>query len=238
MRGFGGILSEPEIAALASFVLEEFARCRRENTRYHTAANGWPDHRARYRAAYPYVLGAAEVATTNEGFTLFREACIACHDPRRPLDPVAMPAASAGQDGGIRILSAAAADEPRAHDDHDEDEEDYEEGDDDGSPAIANLSPVERAGLDLYRSACAYCHGLDGTGRNSIAVFLEPRPTDFTEPGTARRLQTGDLRASIMRGLEGTSMPAFRAALTEGEIDAVIAYMRRAFFSPSASSAD
>lgn len=90
MKGFRGILSEAQVAEVAAFVRSEFLERRAPNTRYHTAANGWPGH-DRYAAAFPFARG--EIALDSdprtlspaqaEGRRLFMETCITCHDRAR-----------------------------------------------------------------------------------------------------------------------------------------------------------
>lgn len=243
MRAFREILSAAQIAAVASFVVDEFVRCKRENTRYHTAANGWPDHRARYGSAYPYVLGDAVVdGSSTEGLRLFRESCIACHDDmsRQEAESRDVIDHDAAAGTGISALRPAAetSDMHPGAQDHAEEGEYYPEGDDDGAPALTDPSPQESVGMSLYQRACAYCHGLDGSGRNSIALFLNPHPTNFNDTSLVQNMKEGDIGSAILMGLAGTSMPAFRSALTDAEVDAIIAYMRRAFFSRTSPFGD
>lgn len=87
MKSFAGTLSEREIAAVVAFVHDEFVVRKAPNTRYHTAANGWPDHR-RYAAAFPFAQGALPVdapeasldPSQRAGRRLFLATCITCHD--------------------------------------------------------------------------------------------------------------------------------------------------------------
>jgi cytochrome c oxidase cbb3-type subunit 3 len=82
MQDFRSVLTPAEMEAVAAFVVDEFVTRKAPNTAYHTAANGWPDHRRRYGAAYPYVLGQASVeAAQTAGSRLYLSACITCHQP-------------------------------------------------------------------------------------------------------------------------------------------------------------
>jgi cytochrome c oxidase cbb3-type subunit 3 len=243
MRAFRDILSAEQIAAVASFVIDEFVRCKRENTRYHTRENGWPDHRERYGSAYPYVLGEAVVDdSSTEGFRLFRETCISCHDnmSRQRIESRDVVDHDAEVDTGRDAFrpAADAGDMLLGSRDHAEEGEYYPEGDDDGPPDLTDLSAKESAGMSVYQRACAYCHGFDGTGRNGIALFLSPHPTNFTDASVVREMEDGGIRSAILTGLAETSMPAFRSALTDAEVDAVIAYMKLAFFPRTSPSGD
>lgn len=94
MKSFAAALSPAEIDAVAAFVHDEFVVRRAPNTRYHTAANGWPGHE-RYAIAYPFAEGrlaldAPEASLTEReraGRRLFLETCITCHDRARTVEP-------------------------------------------------------------------------------------------------------------------------------------------------------
>ena len=93
MASFAGTLSSREMELVARFVVAEFVQAQRPNTRYHTAANGWPRHE-RYAGAFPFATGEialdrpdASLSTPErEGKALFMSACISCHDRARVLD--------------------------------------------------------------------------------------------------------------------------------------------------------
>ncbi len=87
-------------------------------------------------------------------------------------------------------------------------------------------------GFALYRRHCLHCHGLSGAGNGPTAPFVFPPPRDFrrglfkfTSTPTGARPTRDDLRRSINDGLEGTSMPAFKALLTEEEVEQVVDYV-------------
>ena len=90
MKPFKGTLSAAEIEDVASFVNETFVKCGARNTAYHTPANGWPDHAARYGAAFVFATGKLPLdvperlldAGEQAGLALFLSACISCHEGR------------------------------------------------------------------------------------------------------------------------------------------------------------
>jgi cytochrome c oxidase cbb3-type subunit 3 len=94
MASFAGVLTPREIELVARFVIAEFVRARAPNTRYHTAANGWPRHE-RYAPAFPFATGEIPLdrpeSSLSEperaGKRLFMTSCISCHDRARVLDP-------------------------------------------------------------------------------------------------------------------------------------------------------
>lgn len=87
-----------------------------------------------------------------------------------------------------------------------------------------------RTGEEIYRDACAGCHGTDGKGAlPSIVGFNVPLP-DFTDCNFATREMDADWMAIVRDGgpVRGFSriMPAFRDLLTPQEIRSVINYIR------------
>lgn len=91
-------------------------------------------------------------------------------------------------------------------------------------------------GRDLFKTACAACHGPDGSGRGPAANALEDSwgqpvtPSDLRQPSlrSGRTLET--VYRVLLTGLEGTPMPSFAEALTEEqrwELVAFVAQLRR-----------
>ncbi len=234
MKGFKGIITEPEIELVVDFVREEFIRRKAVNTRYHTPANGWPNH-DRHQIAFPFATGeipldrAWEALSPVEqrGKRLFLSTCISCHDTARTED--------SGPAWRGRPLSY-----PRNH---------FDPGDYTGEPPtkldaltsaspyklhdvipeVKGLSELEKHGEQLYQSNCAFCHAATGTGRNWIGSFMEPHPRDLTDPAFMKEMTHARLTNVIREGLPNTSMPAWKSVLTPTQIEAVIAYISRVF---------
>jgi cytochrome c oxidase cbb3-type subunit 3 len=254
MASFAGVLSERELRAVARFVHREFVLARARNTRYHTAENGWPDHE-RYRAAFAFATGEIPADTPYErldagqaaGKRLFLSACITCHEggergpaqwaPRAVSYPanaaaclschnregVAPERAGAGAARHFSVTYAGKsppADGGDPHSLHDR------------ALRLTGLSPRERRGERLYQANCAFCHAADGTGRNWIGSFLDPRPADFTDPAVRARVTGARLREAVREGVPGGSMPAWKSVLSNADIEAVAAYVERAFLRP------
>lgn len=227
MQGFSTVLSADEVGAVVDFVRQEFMTDRARNTRYHTAGNGWPEHE-RYAAAFPFALGEIPLDTPLDRLTpeqqagrrLYLGACVTCHDRARVTDegkpwqkfPLSYPRNQYVP--GAPVDAAAGASPYARHD---------------VPPAIAGLTAIERRGEKLFQDNCAFCHGADGTGRNWIGSFLQPNPRDLTDPASMGAMTRSRLRGVIRDGLPGTSMPAWKSVLRDAEIEAVIAYVARAF---------
>lgn len=249
MKGFAAVLQPNEIAAVADFVRQEFMVAKAENTRYHTEENGWPNHE-RYAAAFPFATGKIPLDTPweqldpqhAEGKRFFLTSCVSCHDrarvnsggarwesrplsyPRNQFAPGDYPPEFTP--GEYPPVDAIASASPyRLHD---------------LPPRLSGLTATERRGETLYQQNCAFCHAADGTSRNWIGSFMEPHPRDLTSPAAMYGMTRARLRTVILEGLPETSMPAWKSVLSEGEVEAVIAYMNRAFhpLSPSLAGGD
>ncbi|HZP86891.1 MAG TPA: c-type cytochrome [Burkholderiales bacterium] len=230
MQSYASILSEREIASVVEFVRTTFILARASNTQYHVAGNGWSDH-ARYRIAFPFVTGdialdrSAEQLTPAQrnGRALYLTACVSCHD-RRPQDrheavwesrPLSYPLHG---DTPTNAAPQPLVNQYRLHE---------------RRPKLAKLSAIEQRGEALFQSNCSFCHGADGTGKNWIGSFLEPPARNLTGDDLAG--VTGErLKFVIREGLPGTSMPAWKHVLDAREVEAVAAYVMRAFRSAAA----
>jgi mono/diheme cytochrome c family protein len=96
--------------------------------------------------------------------------------------------------------------------------------------SVARAEGEARSGEDLYRAACAACHGGDGRGLPAAVVaFPEPLP-DFTDCGFATREPDEDWAAVTHGGGPARAfarmMPAYGEALQPLEIDAILAHVR------------
>lgn len=236
MASFRGLLDEREMQAVAGFVLREFVQARRPNTAYHTPENGWRDH-ARHAEAFAFARGeiALDVpaeslsAAQQRGRRLFMSACISCHDRSRDTDPgpawaarpvsyprlgfvPTLPYAPTPAASAVDAVSSASV---------------YARHD--VAPRLAGLTRPQRRGEALFQANCAFCHGADGTGRNWIGQFMEPKARDLTQFDAAS-MPHARLVQTILDGLPGSSMPAWRAVLKRDEVEAVAAYVERAFY--------
>jgi cytochrome c oxidase cbb3-type subunit III len=230
MKSFAGILDEFEMKAVSAFVAREFVHDKARNTAYHTPENGWPDH-GRFAVAFPFVLGAVKLdapvdtlgADQLRGRALFMSACVSCHDRAHVSDggpawssrPLSFPRMGfvPGQGAGTVIDAVSGASVYAKHD---------------VVPRVVNMNARQRRGERLFQGNCAFCHGADGTGKNWIGQFMEPKARDLTSP-SVQGLTPVQLRRRIRDGLPGTSMPAWGSVLKPAEIDAIAAYVTKAF---------
>ena len=99
-----------------------------------------------------------------------------------------------------------------------------------GASAEAQGAKQERTGEELFRFACAACHGADGTGAPQSQVgFDDPLP-DFTECSFNTPEAAADWFAVAHDGgpvrAFSRRMPAFGEALTAAELERTIEYVR------------
>ncbi len=87
-----------------------------------------------------------------------------------------------------------------------------------------------RSGKEIYLSACAACHGVDGRGVGRHAVGFETPLPDFTDCSFATREPDADWAAVVHQGgpvrAFDRMMPAFGEALTDEEIGKVLTHIR------------
>jgi cytochrome c oxidase cbb3-type subunit 3 len=99
----------------------------------------------------------------------------------------------------------------------------------DTPPALRNPTALESRGEHLFQKNCAFCHAADGTSKGWIGSFLKPHPRDLTSAEQMRGMTKERLARSIAEGVPQTSMPAWKSVLAASDIDALIAYISRAF---------
>jgi cytochrome c oxidase cbb3-type subunit 3 len=229
MKPFASVITEAELVAVARFVRDEFVVRRAENTRYHTEANGWPDH-DRYRIAFPFATGEISLSRPweslstieAEGRRLYLGSCVSCHDRGAPTEddvawdarPLSYPRNNFSLADPPKVDAMTSASPYAKHD---------------RVPVIAGLGRQERRGQRLFQANCAFCHGADGMGRNWIGRFLEPHPRDLRDSSFMSGMTRERLAGAIADGLPNTSMPAWKAVLSKDEIRAVVDYVARAF---------
>jgi len=98
--------------------------------------------------------------------------------------------------------------------------------------AAAGLDTRSGPGQAIYNAHCAACHGLTGDGNGPAAVWLYPKPRNFSaglfkiQSTPAGALPTDeDLLNTVTRGMPGSSMPSF-TYLSEQERREVVQYVK------------
>lgn len=228
MMSFASVLDNHEIESVVDYIRERLMSSDAQQLRYHTDANGWPQH-DRYAIAYPFVNGEIRLDTPwgkldkqqQAGKRLYMNACISCHDHGE--------ASRSNQIWEIRAVSY-----PRKHYSHKLEKIDALSGASvhelhEQAIPEAGLSGQERQGRQLYLDNCAFCHAPDGSSRNWIGSFLDQGPRDFTVDNFIARSSDEYLQRVILEGLPGTSMPAWKQVLNKEQITDIVVFLRRAF---------
>ena len=232
MPSFRNVLADKEMAQVAAFVVDEFIMRKAPNTRYHTPENGWPDHQ-RYREAFPFATGEIPASRPWEelsdeqtrGKRLFLSSCVTCHDRGGSHSagggvvwearPLSYPRNNFSYTKPPQLDAMASASPYALHD----------------MPLqTRGMTPLERQGQKLWKGNCAFCHAVDGTGKNWIGSFLEPHARNLRDPAFMSTMTRARLSTTIREGLPNTSMPAWKSVLSDKEITAIIAYISKAFY--------
>jgi len=104
-------------------------------------------------------------------------------------------------------------------------------------PEDVDAKSLLARGRNIYMHMCVFCHGVDGNGGGQAVEYLYPWPRDFragifkfrtTPTGTLPRDE--DLYRTIINGIPGTSMPAWKDALSPQDTWALIHHIKN--FSP------
>lgn len=91
------------------------------------------------------------------------------------------------------------------------------------SGATTNKAATAPDASGIYKRDCASCHGRDGRGRTRKGRQTHAR--DMTDPGWQDDVSDERLFNSISNGRG--KMPSFRKKISESDIDALVAHVRR-----------
>lgn len=101
------------------------------------------------------------------------------------------------------------------------------------APMPHGLQGIALEGAAIYRKNCSACHGESGVGDGPRARFIDPPPRSFASSNPrATNLNRPALFYAIKTGVQGRSMPAWGAALTDQEIADVAEYLFTTFVRP------
>ena len=93
---------------------------------------------------------------------------------------------------------------------------------------LPNSPETVAQGKAIYdgKGACFRCHGKDGDGNGPLAVRLNPSPRNFQDHGFWSQRTEGEVFWLIKNGSPGTGLVGYGDQLTDGEIWALIQYLR------------
>jgi mono/diheme cytochrome c family protein len=97
---------------------------------------------------------------------------------------------------------------------------------------VGGVTGNAAAGKEDYRRYCVGCHGKDGDGAGENALWIDPKPRDFTAAVfKCRSTPTGtlptdeDLYHSVTRGFVTTNMPSWEPLTRQTRVD-LVAYIK------------
>jgi cytochrome c oxidase cbb3-type subunit 2 len=97
---------------------------------------------------------------------------------------------------------------------------------------VGSMHGNAAAGKQYYRRYCVGCHGPAGDGAGENAMWIDPKPRDFTAAVfKCRSTPTGtlptddDLYRSVTRGFVTTNMPPWRPLTQQTRVD-LVAYIK------------
>ena len=260
MTSFSRVLTAEDMAAVIDYVATQLISTDKRDLRYHTAENGWSNHQ-RYELAFEFALGKLPISTPWErlgprqriGKNLFLSACITCHeassldgDPLQwELRAVSYPRSTdtcvdchAARPRELLPLTGATQNAIGL-----KGESSAPSGNFTASPLLTHTQPQQDTALSeaqvrgkaVFLANCAFCHAADGSGRNWIGSFLQPRPRDLRRDYFGTK-SGSELIKVIRDGISGTSMPAWKNVLTEREIHDLVDFLAIDAHLPAASA--
>lgn len=80
-------------------------------------------------------------------------------------------------------------------------------------------------GMQLYQKYCQVCHGVEGDGDGIMTKLMGIMPMDHTNPNETEKLSNEEITNSILNGKQ-RFMPAWRGILSQGDVEALVSYIR------------
>jgi mono/diheme cytochrome c family protein len=85
--------------------------------------------------------------------------------------------------------------------------------------------PDRSDGQVLYEAYCVSCHGEDLDGRGPVSPMLDPLPRDFSKYQFVMAYEQR-FKDSILNGVKGTDMPAWKNILSEEKVESLIGFIK------------
>ena len=79
-------------------------------------------------------------------------------------------------------------------------------------------------GAEIFKDACARCHGGDGVPTKGMAARTGVKA--LTSDRVRNDLSDEDLRSQILNGSRSKTMPSFQGALSDKQVTALVAHIR------------
>ena len=82
-----------------------------------------------------------------------------------------------------------------------------------------------KRGMEIYEEYCQVCHGEEGEGDGPMTNLIGISPMDHSNPNETDTLSNELLIKSIKKG-RGRYMPAWGEIISDGDIEALVSYIR------------
>lgn len=79
-------------------------------------------------------------------------------------------------------------------------------------------------GKKIFAAACARCHGADGVPTEEMMARTGAK--SLLAPSLQNDWTDEQIREQILRGSKSRTMPAFKGAITDEQLDALVVYIR------------
>jgi hypothetical protein len=93
-------------------------------------------------------------------------------------------------------------------------------------PPTLNDKKLVHKAFPYFHEACRHCHGAPGYDRNKFAQGLYPKPPPLSLDEVQKSLDNAEMFWVVKNGIKMTGMPAFEKIHTDGQIWAIIAFVR------------
>ena len=89
--------------------------------------------------------------------------------------------------------------------------------------------PPSMTPAETFKTLCARCHGVNGDGKGTSAIYLDPAPRNLTNAEFLVSKPESRFLTSIRQGVGGTSMPPWGKVLNDEQIKGVFDYISTNF---------
>lgn len=90
--------------------------------------------------------------------------------------------------------------------------------------ADSKIAGGKADGPAIYRDACARCHGPEGIPTRGMAARTGVKSLQTLH--VLNELSDQDIRHQILKGSASKTMPSFQGALSDAQLDAVVAHVK------------
>ena len=97
-------------------------------------------------------------------------------------------------------------------------------------PSASHSAHLVKVGREMYEKHCSDCHGKDGKGKDGVYPAVAANTSLLGDPVNAvRMVLLGGFQPTTQANPRPYSMPPFAPQLDDGEVAAVVSYIRKSF---------